>query len=125
MATIVLHKPTGRRYVLIGTGFLVHRSGRQGGNPSPWEDPTEIPAAAVSDSHGRIVWLPTEELQVIEVDGKRIGSYFTGGRGRLRAAAANASVIPEERCPACQFRIAANTKECPSCGLTLISEEPI
>ncbi|MDF2959710.1 MAG: hypothetical protein K0S39_1445 [Paenibacillus sp.] len=128
MATIVLHKPTRKRYVLIGTGFGAYKAMMPsilGGSLFPREESQEIPVAAVSDSLGNITWLYTEELQVVEVDGKSIGSYFAADQNGTPAGSGKPSDMAEDLCPACQFRISADTRECPSCGLTLISEEPM
>ncbi len=75
MATIVLHKETGKRYVLIGTGLGAFKSTRPsffGGNLFPNEEEGEIPVAAVSDENGEIIWIYTNELEVLEIDGKTI-----------------------------------------------------
>lgn len=75
MATIVRHKNTGRKYALLGAGFGAYKATRPsffGGNLFPNEDEGTIEAAAVSDSNGIIYWIPTNELQVLEIDGKSI-----------------------------------------------------
>jgi hypothetical protein len=125
MATIVMHKKSGKNYVLIGTGYGAYKSqlpGLVGGALFPREDAGEIPAAAVSDREGNILWLLTEELVVTEVDGKPIGSYFGPASADDRISEPDASEAAE-LCPGCGHRVAADTKECPSCGLALIVEE--
>ncbi|MFE5323670.1 hypothetical protein ACFQ88_33795 [Paenibacillus sp. NPDC056579] len=121
MATIVKHKQSGKTYVLIGTGYGAYKAmlpGVFGGSLFPQEESAEIPLAAVSDRYGNMVWMLTEELLVVEVDGRPVGDYFQNVSDRP---------IPhenaEETCPACGFRVAATARECPSCGLTLMMEE--
>ena len=80
MATIVRHRETAKQYVLLGTGFGAYKATRPsffGGNLFPNEESGEIPVAAVSDQEGNVIWLYTEELQVVEVDGVPIRDLFT------------------------------------------------
>src|SRR5690606_24414019 len=75
MAIIVLHKPSEIRYVLVGTGYGAYHStnsGFLGGDLFRNEQFGEMQLAALCDSSGCISWLPTEELQVLEVDGYRV-----------------------------------------------------
>jgi len=79
MATIVLHKETGKKYVLIGTGLGAFKATRPsffGGNLFPNEEEGEIPVTALSDENGKITWIYTSELEVLEVDGKKIKEFF-------------------------------------------------
>lgn len=73
MSTIVLHKPTNKRYILIGTGYekqdkvasveplygSLHRS----------KINHAMEMAALCDSKGQITFLPSDELIVQEIDG--------------------------------------------------------
>lgn len=139
MATIVLHKPTGKHYVLIGTGFGAFSSRSSsflGGDLFPNEEYGEIQTAALSDAEGCIIWLPTENLQVLKVDGKHPGEFLE--QSLSETAAFNESCEDElsgerkgdqppivyEQCPACGHRVLADVQQCPSCELTLISKEP-
>ncbi|MBS4031246.1 MAG: hypothetical protein KGZ63_07500 [Clostridiales bacterium] len=75
MATIVLHKETGKQFVLIGTGYGAFKASRPsffGGNLFPHDEEGQMPLAAVCDKAGTIYWIYTEELKVIEIDGERI-----------------------------------------------------
>ncbi|WP_282937906.1 hypothetical protein [Paenibacillus sp. RC67] len=124
MATLVKHKESGKIFVLIGTGYGAYKAllpSVMGGSMFPHEEAAEIPLAALSDRYGNITWMLTEELQVIEVDGKAIRDYFPSESAQHYQQAAAATV--EESCPACGFRVTSMTKSCPSCGLTLILEE--
>lgn len=148
MATIVLHKPTGNHYVLLGTGYGAYQSHRPsvlGGDLFPHEHSGEIPVAAVSDEFGEIHWFLTMELQVAEIDGLPLSRIFAGLRQRRlldqnRESAVNFAeeaagspgntdpssdnaMIPDEYCPACGMKVEGWQRECPSCGLTLIQGE--
>ncbi len=73
MATIVKHRRTNARYVLLGTGFGAYRATRPGkfiGNLIPREDTGKVTMAAVCDRDGRVGWTPSDDLTVVEVDGK-------------------------------------------------------
>lgn len=75
MATIVLHRKSGRRFVLLGTGFGAYKSARPsvfGGNLFPREEEGRMPLAAVCDKNGLIEWFYTDELIVEEVDGQKV-----------------------------------------------------
>lgn len=79
MAAIVIHRGSGERYVLLGTGFGAYKSSRAsvfGGNLFPHEEEGIMMMAAACDSSGTIFWFKTEELKVIEVDGMEIEAVF-------------------------------------------------
>jgi len=123
MAIVVLHSKSKRKYILIGTGFGAYRSSRPsflGGSLFPYEDMGEIPVAAVSDSKGKIHWFLTEELQVIEIDGQKLNEIIDDREPKDEIILENTEL---EYCPACNFKVSINNKECPSCGLTLTDEE--
>lgn len=85
MATIILHKPSGVHYVLLGTGYGAYQSHRPsvfGGDLFPHEHSGKIPVAAVCDEHGEIHWFLTEELQVAQIDGLPLSRIFAGFRQR-------------------------------------------
>jgi ribosomal protein S27AE len=127
MATIVLHKPSQVKYLLLGTGYGVYRSrlpGVIGGSLFPQTDEGEIPVAAVCDRSGNMLWLLTEELLVLEVDGKPVEAWFGPDSSQVPESAEYGSVQLEyELCPGCGSRVASSAKECPSCGLALLVEE--
>ena len=73
MATIVMHRDSGARYVLLGTGFGAFKASRPSvffGNLLPTDESGELTMVAVCDSKGNIGWIHSEELIVVEVDGK-------------------------------------------------------
>lgn len=72
MATIVKHLPSNKHYVLIGAGFGAYKSSRPTvfiANHVPKLDEGEITMAAVCDEIGKIKWVNSEEIEIIEVDG--------------------------------------------------------
>lgn len=80
MSTIVLHKPTNRKLILIGTGYELPRKAnhleplygslhRSRSNPS-------IEMITVCDSEGHISFIPSDELIVIEIDGVSPGQII-------------------------------------------------
>ncbi|WP_026894132.1 hypothetical protein [Clostridiisalibacter paucivorans] len=79
MTTLVTHIESQKNYILIGTGYGLYKSSRPGiffGNLMPEEDEGQIAVAAVSDKEGNILWFPTNELRVIEIDGQKIETFF-------------------------------------------------
>ena len=81
MATIVKSKADGEKYVLLGTGFGAYKATRPGvffGNLLPAEHEGQITMVAVSDGQGTIRWTPSDELEVIEVDGKSPTEILAG-----------------------------------------------
>ena len=73
MATIVESTRTGKRYVLLGTGFGAYKATRPGvffGNLNPNEEEGEFTMVAVCDPKGVIRWTHSDDLIVIEVDGQ-------------------------------------------------------
>lgn len=73
MATIVVHEPTSRRYILIGSGFGAFQSKKPN-----WllgdlmADTTEGQHAmvCVCDKNGDLRWVESSHLTVISVDGE-------------------------------------------------------
>lgn len=67
MATIVEHLGTGNEYILLGVGLGVDQ-----GNLSARFLKTFLPnKVAVCDRQGKIFWLPSSEVRVIEIDGQK------------------------------------------------------
>lgn len=124
MAIVVLHIKHKKKYVLIGTGFGAYKSTRPsvlGGSLFPHEDMGEIPVAAVTDSKGKIHWFLTEDLQVIEIDGENPIEILKEENELTKET--NNEIVETEYCPACNFKVSGNDKECPSCELTLLYED--
>ena len=70
MATIVEQESTGKRFILLGTGFGAYQSEER----TYWfgirqKTKGRIAVAAVCDREGMIGWIPTEELTVVAIDG--------------------------------------------------------
>ncbi|WP_068773419.1 hypothetical protein [Paenibacillus sp. FJAT-26967] len=133
MATVVLHKVTGKVYLLLGTGYGAYYSESPsfiGGALFPHERSGEIPVAAVCGEDGEIEWMYTDDLQVVEVDGIRVSEIYGRIQGKyvLVTAAAGHDETQEEEpeyenCPGCDRVVPSTVRVCPGCGLTLISEE--
>ena len=67
MPTIVLHKPSRQRYVLLGSGRQA--PGVTMSSDGQFARRDEAALLAVCDTEGDIKWLEARSLQVIEVDG--------------------------------------------------------
>ena len=73
MATIVVHKTNGARYVVVGSGYGAWESKSPSfwwGNLAPTISSGGIALVAVCDERGEIGWLPSHELLAVEIDGK-------------------------------------------------------
>lgn len=75
MATIVKQKSTGQKFILIGSGYGIYRSATRLVSV-PLTDRELFPMAALTNGEGEIIWMRTEELQVMEVDGVQINRNF-------------------------------------------------
>jgi hypothetical protein len=72
MPTIVVHRPSGQLYVLVGTGYAATESATPGlflGNLSPDVETKSYGMVAVCDGEGIISWGDSRSFAVIEVDG--------------------------------------------------------
>jgi hypothetical protein len=72
MPTVVVHRSTGQRYVLIGTGFAATETALPGmflGNLSPEIETKACGMVAVCDGSGTIYWRNSTDFVVAEVDG--------------------------------------------------------
>lgn len=75
MAVIVKVKNTQKKYILLGTGYGAYKAVTPsflGGNLFPNEEEGTLLMAAVCDNNGDIIWVKSDALQVIEVDGVKI-----------------------------------------------------
>ena len=72
MATIVIHTPTGRRYVLIGAGFGAFQSKKPNwllGDLMADTTEGQLAMTCVCDKSGDLRWVESAQLTVISVDG--------------------------------------------------------
>lgn len=72
MVTIVKHITTDKNYILIGAGFAAYKTSKPStfiANRVPVSDEGQISMVAVCDENGKIQWLNTDEIKVVEVDG--------------------------------------------------------
>ncbi|GMQ57187.1 hypothetical protein AN1V17_15820 [Vallitalea sediminicola] len=118
MGVIVRDKVTHKKYVLLGTGFGAYKAVRPsffGGNLIPHEEEGTIATIAVCDSKGDIIWINSNNLQVIEVDGVKIEEIALYNA----INESNKELNKYEFCPGCGTKVDVNEKYCPGCGLTL------
>jgi len=71
MATIVKIKGKTHHAILLGVGHGMFKTSRLGYFKTRVEEEGEADMAALSTSEGKIIWCNTEDLEVIEVDGKK------------------------------------------------------
>lgn len=75
MATIVRHTETGKRYVLLGSGFGAFQSKKPSwflGNLVADTDEGQYALVCVCSSQGAIGWLESSEVTVESVDGQSV-----------------------------------------------------
>lgn len=75
MSVVVKHKETNKKYVMIGTGYGIMRPDKAkfyGQYLLHQEDEKLMKMAAVCDDAGDIFWYDTDELQVVEIDDKKL-----------------------------------------------------
>ena len=73
MAVIVQHIKSDEKYILLGTGFGAFKATRPSlffGNLAPAEEAGQVTMVALCNNQGQIGWVHSDELQVVEVDGK-------------------------------------------------------
>lgn len=122
MAIIVLHKDSGKYYVLLGTGYSFFKDSRPsffGGVLLPHEEEGETMCAAVCDDQGVINWIQTSEIEVIEVNGIKIKEVLKPYVDS-DLSIDQLSDSEKDNCPACGKEVSLIAVECPSCGLRLI-----
>ncbi len=72
MAVIVTHKKSGQKYILLGTGFGAIRTMQESpmyGTLRPSEESFELKMVAVCNNLGKIEWVHSEEIEVVEIGG--------------------------------------------------------
>jgi hypothetical protein len=72
MATIVTHKIKGGEYILLGAGYGAYKATRPSlffGNLAPSEDGGELPMVLLCGPSGEVGWVPSEDIEVVRVDG--------------------------------------------------------
>lgn len=121
MATIIIHKESGKHYALIGTGYSYYKDSLPsffGGVLRPNEEEGESMSAAISDEHGVISWVQTSEIKVVEINGVKIGEILKPFSGN-DLSDIQCDDPEKEKCPACDRIVSVFDKECPTCGLRL------
>ncbi|UJF32582.1 hypothetical protein [Paenibacillus hexagrammi] len=86
----------------------------------------KLPASAVCDETGTIVWFPTEELKVVSIEGQDISDILKELHDEPapspEASCFHEAPHPEESCPACGALLKLSDMECPSCGIVFLQE---
>ncbi|MCC5910916.1 MAG: hypothetical protein JJT76_10820 [Clostridiaceae bacterium] len=124
MSVIVKDKNTNKTYILLGTGFGAYRAVSPsffGGNLFPHEEEGTIATVAVCDSKGDIIWINSDDLQVIEIDGAKVSEIdlFESERMEEELNKSKITLNHDEACPACGTKANGNEKYCSGCGLKL------
>lgn len=126
MAVIIRHKESKQVYVLIGTSYSYYKDSRPsffGGDLFPHEEEGLFDQVAGVDPSGKIRWFPTEHVQVIEVDGRKVEVILAEYNTKHPNVPEADQTAGYDTCPACGCKVREEERECPSCGLTLILEE--
>ncbi|MDA1263910.1 MAG: hypothetical protein O2816_02385 [Planctomycetota bacterium] len=72
MATILRHRESGERYILIGSGLGMFRSVKPHwffGNMGQEKQEGVHPCVAVSDAAGKLRWFDSEDMELVSVNG--------------------------------------------------------
>jgi len=125
MKVIVRHKSTQKNYILLGTGFGAYKAVRPsffGGNLFPHEEEGTIATVAVCDKTGNIIWINSDDLQVIEIDGVDISEIDLpeSDTSRENQDEEKKALNHYEVCPACGTKVVEDEQYCISCGLKII-----
>ena len=79
MTTIVEDTETGKRFLLVGSGYAgwaTAMPGTLGGTFAPKYDKGETPLVLVSDEEGRLHWERSNRFRLISVDGRAPGEWL-------------------------------------------------
>jgi len=78
MAIIATYIPTGKQYVIVGTGFGATTHVSQGFMGYKSKLAEAMPMVVVADSAGTLHWVRSEDLRVTTVEGTPIGEVVHG-----------------------------------------------
>ena len=125
MSVIVKDKNTHKNYILLGTGFGAYKAVRPsffGGNLFPHEEEGTIATVAVCDFKGDIIWIDSNDLQVIEVDGVKVSEIdlFKSDRIEEELNKNKKELNYFEFCPACGTKLNKEEQYCLGCGLKVM-----
>ena len=79
MATIIRSIESSETYVFLGSGFGMFQSKKPNwlfGDLLSDTDSGSLKLICACDQHGEIVWLNSDNVEVISIDGKRPSDYF-------------------------------------------------
>ena len=80
MATMVKHEKTGHKYILLGAGFGMYMSSKPHaffGDLVADKKEGQMALVTVCNHEGNIGWLPSEEVTVVSIDGKRLRDFYS------------------------------------------------
>lgn len=132
MATIVKNKRTDKKYILLGTGLGVFKAIRPsflGGNLIPHEEEGRVTEVAVCDYKGNIIWISSDDIQVLEVDGVSISDISIFECDREAEIVARETEQLEKiqnyklNCPVCGRETESTEKYCYGCGFNFLENE--
>ena len=79
MATIVQHKKSGKKYILLGSGFGAFQSKKPNwllGDLMADVSQGEFAMVCVCDENNKIGWLESSGVSVVSVDGQTVGDLL-------------------------------------------------
>lgn len=78
MAIIIKSKNSSKNYILLGTGYGLFHSQTGSvlvGDLIPNKQSGNTHAVCACDKNGKIVWLSSDQVEIVSVDGKRPSDY--------------------------------------------------
>ena len=114
MATIVEHKETKQRAILLGAGFGIYKAMYPGvvfGSADPRSEQKQYETLCLSDKHGNIFFEYAHQLVVVEIDGKSIQDftavdteiYVQPKREYYCHNCCSMVIVEKEKCPKCDY----------------------
>ena len=75
----VVNKESGKKYLFLGTGYGMWKTATASvlfGDWAPNKEDEDVPAVAVMDRDGDILWFHSTELRVVTINGMSPGEAF-------------------------------------------------
>lgn len=79
MATIVKNISTDEKYILVGVGFGAYKTSKSSvfiANQLPKSEEGEEAMAALCDKNGKIKWVDSSQIEIVEIDGREINTVI-------------------------------------------------
>lgn len=121
MAIIVEDIIDQRQYFLLGASLGIYKTSRPsilGGSLFPYEEEGSVESVAVCDNDGKILFIDSERLRVVELDGikmEEISKSLSRGKEEWSQETNGYNV-----CPACGVKVHSKDETCIGCGLRLL-----